>query len=150
MRHHFSGLVPVRGFHVNDGNSGGACPASAGSTYVYCYYIQSGTSFSQEWEEETPSGGAESGTWHWRKSHVINVVTGAQTNKIRDTGWSPTPGNPSVNTVTVKTAAPTDGTVGYTFNIAVCSNNSPNGKGYCDTPNPVGIVILSPSSGSGS
>jgi hypothetical protein len=145
LRQHVSGIVPIHGFRMDDGNFGGSCPTSTGSAYIYCYYVQPGTTFSQEWEEETPSGGVEPGNWHWRKAHVFNVATGAQTNKIRNLGWSPTPGNPSTNTVSVSAVvAPTGGTVGYTFNISVCSNNSPHGPGYCDTPNAVGIVVLPP------
>jgi hypothetical protein len=151
VQRHFAHLVAA-GLRQDYGSFGSyTCPS--GSTYFYCYYIQqtpSGAQFQQGWCESQVNDCdyLESGTWHWRRSHVYNAVTLAQTNKIRDLKWSPQPGNPSTNTITVSASvAPTAGMVGYYFNITACSNNSPNGKGYCDGPYPIGIVILS---GSGS
>src|SRR5580693_54767 len=110
----------------------GACPPS--SSYFACYYVYPGTSFSQEWEEEYSTGSmagqAIPGTWHWHMSHAAKAANGKRYSLIQNLGWSPNPANPSTNTVSVSSSVPpSNGAAAYYFNLSVCSNNSPYGKG---------------------
>ena len=146
---HQGHLAPI-GLNNNDGDYDGSCTG-----YLYCYYMYPGTSFSQEWEELDSNGNPIPGKWHWvSPRRAISLSTGRPYNGIvgagtsKPYGWAPFVGNPSTNTIVMSSNVPSsNGAVQYYMNVSVCSNNSPNGPGYCDQQSPgvpwqIGIVVL--------
>lgn len=140
--------------HAPYGNYLGTCPISGSSPYLgnYCYYIASGSSFSQGWCEsyENNCGDIKTTHWYWAFSHVYKA-NGMPVSKAKmSSSWSQNPSNPSNNTVTVSASvAPTPGSVNYYTTIRACTHYGFYGPdGYCDPSATgdyeIGIVIQSP------
>jgi hypothetical protein len=157
---HSGKLVPVAHRRDPSGNYSGYCPGT--TTYLYCYWISPGTSFSQGWEENCLSYSICPGTWYWKPpasekrpwgAYALKSSNGARY-KLISFSFPPKsscPGacNPSTQTVTVGAGVPPSesGAIDYYVTIRVCSNNSPEGPNYCDTPlgetpYKVGVIIL--------
>jgi hypothetical protein len=153
MAHRSGHLMPL-GVR-NDQSAGlGTCPGSTPYFGNYCYYVAAGSSVSQEWEEEYGSssslaGQPVPGNWRWKFCHTYKAENG-KGYKLSTCSWGPNPANPNTQTITMASGAPTSPASGpppYYATIEACSNSSPYGKGYCDGPYEIGVMVLS---GSGS
>jgi hypothetical protein len=134
---------------LGGGPSASQCPGSTGYLLNDCYYVAQGSSNSQGWEEEYSSGSQAGqiipGNWYWKFCHTYKVKDN-KGYKQSTCAWGTNPSNPNTQTVTMTALAPVSPASGpppYYVTIKACSNNSPYGKGYCDGPYEIGVMVTS-------